>query len=131
MGFLEIIITTVVLIVVTAITQSGKNTKAQRKIQAPINVDDTDSTLSNTIDTSNPATSSNALTTKIAPLRVDDTKAKTKAAHRAAAQGVKVSQSPKNTPKTASDCEDDTTFDLRKAVIYSEILTPKFKEEDF
>ena len=62
---------------------------------------------------------------------MDNTKAKPKVSHRAAAQGVKASQSPKNTPKTASDSEDDTTFDLRKAVIYSEILTPKFKEEDF
>ena len=131
MGFLEIIITTVVLIVVTAITQSRKNTKAQRKIQAPINVDDTDSTLSDTIDTSNPTTSSNTLITKSTPLHIDNTKAKPKVAHRAAAQGAKASQSPKNTQKTASDCEDDTTFDLRKAVIYSEILTPKFKEEDF
>lgn len=53
-------------------------------------------------------------------------------------QRVNTSTDSTNTPKTAvnnpkitrkSTTEDE--FDLRKAVIYSEILTPKFKDEDF
>ena len=36
-----------------------------------------------------------------------------------------------NTPKTAPNTIDEEEFDLRKAVIYSEILTPKFNDEDF
>jgi hypothetical protein len=49
----------------------------------------------------------------------------------APAQSTTSRQKANNTPKNASKDEDDTVFDLRKAVIYSEILTPKFKEEDF
>lgn len=37
----------------------------------------------------------------------------------------------KNGAKINSDDSDENTFDLRKAVIYSEILTPKFKDEEF
>lgn len=36
-----------------------------------------------------------------------------------------------NKAKINSDDSDENTFDLRKAVIYSEILTPKFKDEEF
>ena len=36
-----------------------------------------------------------------------------------------------NSPKIAPIEENDTEFDLRKAVIYAEILTPKFKNEEF
>ncbi|MBQ4503579.1 MAG: hypothetical protein II986_07925 [Alistipes sp.] len=36
-----------------------------------------------------------------------------------------------NKTKINSDDSDENTFDLRKAVIYSEILTPKFKDEEF
>ena len=36
-----------------------------------------------------------------------------------------------NSPKIDSIAEDDTEFDLRKAVIYAEILAPKFKSEEF
>lgn len=37
----------------------------------------------------------------------------------------------KEAPKTAQTGSEEEEFDLRKAVVYSEILTPKFKEEDF
>jgi hypothetical protein len=36
-----------------------------------------------------------------------------------------------NSPKIVPIEENDTEFDLRKAVIYAEILTPKFKNEEF
>ena len=36
-----------------------------------------------------------------------------------------------NNPKIAPNPIDEEDFDLRKAVIYAEILTPKFKDEDF
>ena len=40
-------------------------------------------------------------------------------------------KSAKEAPKTAQASSEEKEFDLRKAVVYSEILTPKFKEEDF
>ena len=36
-----------------------------------------------------------------------------------------------NSPQNPSDDQEEEILDLRKAVIYSEILTPKFKKEDF
>lgn len=36
-----------------------------------------------------------------------------------------------NNPKIAPNPINEEEFDLRKAVIYAEILTPKFKDEDF
>ena len=36
-----------------------------------------------------------------------------------------------DSPKTDSNQPADIEFDLAKAVVYSEILTPKFKDEDF
>lgn len=38
---------------------------------------------------------------------------------------------PVNTPKIDSNPTDGTEFDLRKAVIYAELMTPKFKDEEF
>ena len=38
---------------------------------------------------------------------------------------------PVNTPIIDSNPANDIEFDLRKAVIYSEIMTPKFKDEEF
>lgn len=36
-----------------------------------------------------------------------------------------------NSPKSTQNSTEEEEFDLKKAVVYSEILTPKFKEEDF
>ena len=36
-----------------------------------------------------------------------------------------------NSPKSIQNSTEEEEFDLKKAVVYSEILTPKFKEEDF
>lgn len=41
------------------------------------------------------------------------------------------SKKPVNTPKIDSNPTDDIEFDLRKAVIYAELMTPKFKDEEF
>lgn len=40
-------------------------------------------------------------------------------------------QKAANNPKIAPNPIDEDEFDLRKAVIYAEILTPKFKNEEF
>lgn len=40
-------------------------------------------------------------------------------------------QKAANSPKIAPNPIDEDEFDLRKAVIYTEILTPKFKNEEF
>ena len=36
-----------------------------------------------------------------------------------------------NSPKSTQNSTEEEEFDLKKAVVYSEILTPKFKKEDF
>ena len=41
------------------------------------------------------------------------------------------SKKPVNTPKIDLNPTDDIEFDLRKAVIYAELMTPKFKDEEF
>lgn len=128
---LEIIITTALLILVTIITQSGKKSNAKQKIQAPIDINDIDNTSSNDLSNTTPITSSDTLTMMGAPLYAS-TATKTPMTNSSTpVQNTTSHQKANNTPKNTSKDEDDTEFDLRKAVIYSEILTPKFKEEDF
>ena len=56
--------------------------------------------------------------------------AKTKKAKTQAAPA-NTPQKAANSPKIAPNPIDEDEFDLRKAVIYTEILTPKFKNEEF
>ena len=128
---LEIIITTALLILVTIITQSGKKYKTKQKVQAPIDINDIDNTSSNDLSNVIPATSSDTLTTLGTPLYASTATKTPMTKSSTPAQSTKSRQKANNTPKNASKDEDNTEFDLRKAVIYSEILTPKFKEEDF
>ena len=128
---LEIIITTALLILVTIITQSGKKSKAKQKVQAPIDINDIDNTSSNDLSNVPPTTSSDTLTMIGTPLYTSAATKTPMTKSSAPAQSTASHQKANNTPKNASKDEDDTVFDLRKAVIYSEILTPKFKEEDF
>ena len=51
---------------------------------------------------------------------------KTAKARKAKAQAVSTT-----TPKIEPNIIDEDEFDLRKAVIYAEIMTPKFKDEEF
>ena len=128
---LEIIITTVLLILVTAITQSGKKSKAKQKVQPPINKGNIDTISSDDLGSITPNTSSNTLTTMATPVDTISATKSTAVKSTTPIQTPKTPQRAKNAPKIASNDDDDTTFDLKKAVIYSEILTPKFKEEDF
>lgn len=128
---LEIIITTALLILVTIITQSGKKSKAKQKVQAPIDINDIDNTSSDTLSNIPPATSSDTLTIMGTPLYASTATKTPMTKSSTPAQSTTSRQKVNNTPKNASNDEDDTEFNLRKAVIYSEILTPKFKEEDF
>lgn len=128
---LEIIITTVLLILVTAITQSGKKSKAKQKAQPPINKGNIDTISSDDLGNIMPDTLSNTLTTMTTPVDTTSTTKGTAVKSVTPIQTPKTPQRAKNATKIASNDDDDTTFDLKKAVIYSEILTPKFKEEDF
>ena len=128
---LEIIITTALLILVTIITQSGKKSKAKQKVQAPIDINDTDNTSSNDLSNTTPITSSDTLTMIGTPLYASTATKTPMTKSSTPAQTTTSRQKANNTPKNASKDEDDAEFNLRKAVIYSEILTPKFKEEDF
>lgn len=128
---LEIIITTALLILVTIITQSGKKSKAKQKVQAPIDINDTDNTSSNDLSNTTPITSSDTLTMMGTPLYASTATKTPTTKSSTPVQSTTSHQKANNTPKNTSKDEDDTEFDLRKAVIYSEILTPKFKEEDF
>ena len=128
---LEIIITTALLILVTIITQSGKKSKTQQKVQAPIDINDIDNTSSNNFSNIAPTTSSDTFTMMGTPIYASTATKTPITKSSTPAQSTTSHQKANNTPKNASKDEDDTVFDLRKAVIYSEILTPKFKEEDF
>lgn len=128
---LEIIITTALLILVTIITQSGKKSKTQQKVQAPIDINDIDNTSSDNLSNTPPATSSDTLTMMRTSLNASTATKTPMTKSSTPAQSTTSRQKANNTPKNASKDEDETVFDLRKAVIYSEILTPKFKEEDF
>ena len=128
---LEIIITTALLILVTIITQSGKKSKTQQKVQAPIDINDIDNTSSDDLSNMTPTTSSDTLTMMGTPLCASTATKTPMTKSSTPAQSTTSRQKVNNTPKNASNDEDDTEFNLRKAVIYSEILTPKFKEEDF
>jgi hypothetical protein len=128
---LEIIITTALLILVTIITQSGKKSKTQQKAQAPTDINDIDNTSSNDLTNIPPATSSDTSTMMGTPLYTSTATKTPMTKSSTPAQSTTSRQKVNNTPKNASKDEDDTKFDLRKAVIYSEILTPKFKKEDF
>jgi hypothetical protein len=128
---LEIIITTALLILVTIITQSGKKYKTQQKVQAPIDINDIDNTSSDDLSNTPPATSSDTLTMIGTPLYASTATKTPMTKSSTPAQSTTSRQKTNNTPKNASKDEDDTEFDLRKAVIYSEILTPKFKDQDF
>lgn len=128
---LETIITTALLILVTIITQSGKKSKAKQKVQAPIDINDIDNTSSNDLSNVTPTTSSDTLTTMGTPLYASTATKTSMTKSSTPAQSTTSRQKVNNAPKNASKDEGDTEFNLRKAVIYSEILTPKFKEEDF
>lgn len=128
---LEIIITTALLILVTIITQSGKKSKTQQKVQAPTDINDIDNTSSNDLSDITTITSSDTLTMMGTPLYTSTATKTPMTKSSTPAQSTTSRQKTNNTPKNASKDEDDTEFNLRKAVIYSEILTPKFKEEDF
>lgn len=47
------------------------------------------------------------------------------------AKATNTSKKPANSPKIDLNTEDNKDFDLRQAVIYAEILRPKFKDEEF
>ena len=128
---LEIIITTALLILVTIITQSGKKSKTKQKVQAPTDINDIDNTSSNDLSNITSTTSSDTLTMMGTPLYTSTATKTPMTKSSTPAQSTTSRQKANNTPKNASKDEDDTEFNLRKAVIYSEILTPKFKEEDF
>lgn len=76
-------------------------------------------------------TSSNTLGTILTTDNSRTNTAKPKRRQTAASQ---MTNSPKksiSTPKIAPKQSDEDAFDLKKAVIYSEILTPKYKDEEF
>ena len=80
---------------------------------------DNDNTSSNTLDT--------ILTT-------DNSRTNTAKPKRRQTAASQMTNSPKksiSTPKIAPEQSDEDAFDLKKAVIYSEILTPKYKDEEF
>ncbi|MBQ7310736.1 MAG: hypothetical protein IJW88_04325 [Alistipes sp.] len=132
MELLEIIITTVLILVVSIISQSGKKKQSKQTTQQTMDMDDRAVTSSNSVDNNTTSTSSNTLTMMGTPVPTGQPARRSKNKKQPTTHnGVIDPQRQNNAPKTDSNEQDDNSFDLRKAVIYSEILTPKFKDEDF
>ena len=130
MGIIEIIIIAAIFIVATIIKENNnaKKKKAIQQSAAQVDVDiissidlGTQQTISAVTHKSNTTHSSKKTTTP----------KKTQQATNPLTQTPKGPKTPANTPKTAPNTINEEEFDLRKAVIYSEILSPKFKDEDF
>ena len=130
MGIIEIIIIVTIFIVATIIKENN-NAKKKKAIQqsAPQVDADTISSIDlckqQTILTVTPKSNTTHSGKKTA------TSKKTQQTTNSLTQTPKGPKTAVNTPKTAPNTIDEEEFDLRKAVIYSEILTPKFNDEDF
>ena len=97
-----------------------------------MDMDDRAVTSSNSVDNNTTSISSDTLTMMGTPVPTRQPARRSKNKKQTTTHnGVIDPQGQNNAPKTDSNEQDDNSFDLRKAVIYSEILTPKFKDEDF
>ena len=131
MDYLEIIVYAVILIIVTTFSQIVKGSKKTSNTQpADSKVNDL-ITSSNDIDTFTHSTSTFTFTTTSNSAMPGDYTGSNKKSKTAAPKVKTTAKSANNAPKTQSNSTDEDSFDLRKAVIYSEILNPKFKEEEF
>ncbi len=62
---------------------------------------------------------------------VDEPKEKVISKENITPQPLNTPKTVENEPKIDSKQEDDSSFDLETAVVYSEILRPKFKDYEF
>ena len=131
MDYLEIIVYAVILIIATTVSQIVKGSKKTSNTQPTDSKVDDLITSSNDIDTFTHNTSTFTFTTTSNGTMPGDYTGSNKKRKTAAPKVKTTAKSANNTPKTQSNGTDEDSFDLRKAVIYSEILNPKFKEEDF
>ena len=129
--YLEIIVTAVILIITTTFSQIVKGSKKTSNTQPTDSKVDDLITSSNDIDTFTNSTSTFTFTTTSNSAMPGDYTGSNKKRKTAAPKVKTTAKSANNAPKTQSNGTDEDSFDLRKAVIYSEILNPKFKEEDF
>ena len=129
--YLEIIVTAAILIIATTFSQIVKGSKKTSNTQPTDNKVDDLITSSNDIDTFTHSTSTFTFTTTSDSAMPGDYTGSNKKRKTAAPKVKTTAKSANNAPKTQSNSTDEDSFDLRKAVIYSEILNPKFKEEDF
>lgn len=126
MEFLEIIITTGVLIFAMTIIQNKKR-KAQDEKQ---HIDLEENT--NIISSSNTSNDVNNHTfSDIDKVRKDNNHyfTNTKASFKTNKKK-NTSKSHSEEPKTEQNRADEPEFDLKKAVVYAEILRPKFKDDE-
>lgn len=126
------VIAAVIILIARTFNSQNKSAKQQPKkpqhIDTDINIDDISSDAIDNIKPAKPVSSAPApVHTTMPGGGYPAAVVKPKAATAKPKSSVKTA---KNTPKTAPNEADEDRFDLEKAVIYSEILTPKFKSED-
>ena len=116
----QIIITTVIIIAATAFSQLGKKKRTKQETYVPIDEGNTEDISSDTLH-------------KIShtPKQSQGFKSAQTKTKKAATIDQNSTQTANNTPNNDSNEATQEVFDLRKAVVYSEILSPKFKEEEY
>ena len=116
----QIIVTTILIIAATAFSQLSKKKRAQQEVHIP---EDDNNTHDISSDTLHKASQSH---TPTQVCKSPQTKANKPTP--ASQNSSQIANSAQNNDLNEPIQEE---FDLKKAVIYSEILSPKFKEEEF
>lgn len=126
MEFLEIVIMTGVLIFAMMVIQNKKPREQREKQQTELE-DNTEIISSNDISNSTPNIQPSNIETVYEEGGSCFDKAKPTTA---ASKKTNTSKSHSNRPKMEQNRADESEFDLKKAVVYSEILRPKFKDDE-
>ena len=127
----KIILISAIAIIATAVKLANEAKKKQQTKQTAANQIDTDNTLSSDLGTQQSQQSflsGDYITPKKRskkPIAGNNTPATVSTG------GDNSPKTPVNSPKTAPNTILGEDFDLAKAVLYSEILTPKFKNDEF
>lgn len=126
MEFLEIVIMTGVLIFAMMVIQNKKPREQREKQQTELEVN-TEIISSNDISNSTPNIQPSNIETVYEEGGSCFNKAKPTIA---ASNKTNAPKSHSNRPKMEQNRADESEFDLKKAVVYSEILRPKFKDDE-
>ena len=116
----QIIVTTILIIAATAFSQLSKKKRAQQEVHIP---EDDNNTHDISSDTLHKVSQS--------PIPTQVCKSPQTKANKPTPASQNRSQIANSAQNNDSNEATQEVFDLRKAVVYSEILSPKFKEEEY